>query len=143
MIIWLHLTYKIPRKPSSPRVKVWRKLKSLGAFHLHETTWLLPKNPYTYEQFQWLTVEIKDLGGEAAMWQSHLILGFTDEELSQLFIQQINVRYVELLKQLNDQNIDLISLSKKYQRIKTIDYFKSPLELEVREKIRQRRSELK
>jgi hypothetical protein len=142
LISWLHLTYKIPRKPSSPRVKVWRKLKSLGAFHLHDAIWLLPKNAFTFEQFQWLTVEIKDLGGEAIMWESHLLFGLSDEELSQLFIQQVNESYMELLQQLNEKTIDLISLSKKYQRIKRIDYFESPLEIEVREKMIQRRSEL-
>lgn len=143
LISWLHLTYKMPRKPSSPRVKVWRKLKSLGSFHLHDAIWLLPNNDYTYEQFQWLTVEIKDLGGEATMWQSQLLFGLSDEEVSQLFIEQINERYIELLKNLDGVNIDLVSLSKKYQRIKKIDYFKSPLELKVREKIIQQRSELK
>ncbi len=143
LVSWLHLTYKMPRKPSSPRVKVWRKLKSLGSFHLHDAIWLLPNNVYTYEQFQWLTVEIKDLGGEATMWESQLHFGLSDKEIRQLFIEQINESYIELLKQLDGENIDLISLSKKYQRIKRIDYFKSPVELKVREKIIQQRSELK
>ncbi|WP_017727818.1 Chromate resistance protein ChrB [Halalkalibacterium ligniniphilum] len=143
MISWLNLTYKMPRNPSSPRVKVWRKLKSLGAFHLHDAIWLLPNNAYTYEQFQWLTVEIKDLGGEATMWESQLLFGLSEKEISQLFINQINESYIELLNQLDGENIDLVSMSKKYQRIKRIDYFKSPLELKVREKIIQRRSELK
>ncbi|MFC0561358.1 Chromate resistance protein ChrB [Halalkalibacter alkalisediminis] len=143
MISWLHLTYKMPRNPSSPRVKIWRKLKSLGAFHLHDAIWLLPNNAYTFEQFQWLTVEIKDLGGEATMWESQLLFGLSDEEVSQLFIEQINESYIELLKNLDGENIDLVSLSKKYQRIKKIDYFKSPLEIKVREKITQQRSDLK
>ncbi len=143
LISWLHLTYKMPRNPSSPRVKIWRKLKSLGAFHLHDAIWLLPNNAYTFEQFQWLTVEIKDLGGEATMWESQLLFGLSDEEVSQLFIEQINESYIELLKNLDGENIDLVSLSKKYQRIKKIDYFKSPLEIKVREKITQQRSDLK
>jgi hypothetical protein len=143
LISWLHLTYKMPRNPSSPRVKVWRKLKGLGAFHLHDAIWLLPNNAYTYEQFQWLTVEIKDLGGEATMWESQLLFGLSEKEISQLFINQINESYIELLNQLDGENIDLVSMSKKYQRIKRIDYFKSPLELKVREKIVQQRSELK
>lgn len=143
MISWLHLTYKMPRKPSSPRVRVWRKLKSLGSFHLHDAIWLLPKNAYTFEQFQWLTVEIKDLGGEATMWQSQLLFGLSEEEVRQLFIEQINEKYTELLADLNGGNIDLVSLSKKYQRVKKIDYFNSSLELKVREKIIERRSDFR
>ncbi len=77
------------------------------------------------------------------MWESQLHFGLSDKEISQLFIEQINENYIELLKQLDEENIDLVSLSKKYQRIKKIDYFKSPLELTVREKIIHRRSELK
>lgn len=143
MISWLHLTYKMPRKPSSPRVRVWRKLKSLGSFHLHDAIWLLPKNAYTFEQFQWLTVEIKDLGGEATMWQSQLLFGLSEEEVRQLFIEQINEKYTELLADLKGGNIDLVSLSKKYQRVKKMDYFNSSLELKVREKIIERRSDFR
>lgn len=138
---WLHLTYKMSRHPSSPRVKVWRKLKSLGALHLHDAIWLLPKNAYTYEQFQWLTVEIRDFGGEATMWESQLLFGLSVEEINQLFVEQINEKYAELLRTLDDETLDLISLSKKYQQIKKIDYFESPLQLKVREKIIRRRSD--
>ncbi|WP_078552125.1 Chromate resistance protein ChrB [Bacillus alkalicellulosilyticus] len=137
---WLHLTYKMPRKPSSPRVKIWRKLKSLGSIQLHDAIWLLPNTPYTYEQFQWLTVEIKELGGEATMWQSQLLFGMSHEDLQHLFIELVNESYMELLKQVDEGSNDLVSLAKKYQRIRKTDYFKSPLEVAVREKLIEKRS---
>jgi hypothetical protein len=61
------LHYKIPRKPSSQRVFVWRKLKRLGAVLEHDAVWVLPATPRAREHFQWLAAEISEGGGEA--WQ--------------------------------------------------------------------------
>ncbi len=71
---WMLLVYKIPREPTSSRALVWRKLKRLGALLLHDAVWVLPATAWTREQFQWLAVEIGELGGEAYLWESHLLL---------------------------------------------------------------------
>ena len=72
--LWVLLVYKIPREPTASRAQVWRKLKRLGALLLHDAVWVLPATPWTREQFQWLAVEIGELGGEAHLWESHLLL---------------------------------------------------------------------
>src|SRR5215470_17625520 len=61
---WVLLVYKVPREPTAGRAMVWRKLKRLGALLLHDAVWVLPATPWTREQFQWLAVEIGELGGE-------------------------------------------------------------------------------
>ncbi|WP_338452633.1 Chromate resistance protein ChrB [Niallia oryzisoli] len=127
MQVWLHLVYKIPRNPSKVRVYVWRKLKRLGAVLLHDSVWCLPSNPKTKEQFQWLTVEIKELGGEASLWESQLVLGMKGEDIIKEFMEQVEQEYVEILAELKKKQIDLVSLSKKYQQIKIKDYFESEL----------------
>jgi hypothetical protein len=71
---WLLLVYKIPREPTASRVYVWRKLKQLGAISLQDATWALPATPRTQEQLQWLASEIVELGGEASLFQSQLLL---------------------------------------------------------------------
>src|SRR5256885_9772574 len=82
---WVLLVYKIPREPTASRAQVWRKLKRLGALLLHDAVWVLPATPWTREQFQWLTVEIGELGGEAYLWEdrkstrlnsSHLVISY-------------------------------------------------------------------
>jgi DNA-binding transcriptional regulator PaaX len=128
---WLHLLYKIPRNPTSRRVYVWRKLKRLGALLLHDSVWCLPSTPRTLEHFQWLVVEIEELGGEAMLWQSQLILGEKNETLIQKFQEQVNVDYGEILSELNEEKQDLSALSKKYQQIKMKDYFLSELGKQV------------
>jgi DNA-binding transcriptional regulator PaaX len=136
---WLHLVYKIPRNPSKVRVYVWRKLKRLGAVLLHESVWCLPSTPKTKEQFQWLTVEIQELGGEASLWESHLVLGMKDDYIIKQFLEQVDQEYTEILDDLLKKQIDLVSLSKKYQQIKIKDYFHSELGKRVLEELQNAR----
>ncbi|SMQ77986.1 hypothetical protein SAMN05444673_3178 [Bacillus sp. OV166] len=136
---WLHLVYKIPRNPSKVRVYVWRKLKRLGAVLLHESVWCLPSTPKTKEKFQWLTVEIQELGGEASLWESHLVLGMKDEYIIKEFLEQVDQEYTEILDELKKEQIDLVSLSKKYQQIRIKDYFHSELGKRVLEELQNTR----
>jgi hypothetical protein len=142
MQVWLHLVYRIPRNPSKVRVNVWRKLKRLGAVLLHDSVWCLPSNPKTKEQFQWLTVEIQELGGEASLWESQLILGMKDEDLMIQFLDLVDQEYTEILVELEKEQFDLLSLSKKYQQIKIKDYFESKLGKRVLEDLQQARGGL-
>src|SRR5207244_7408934 len=82
---WVLLVYKIPREPTALRASVWRKLKRLGALLLHDAVWLLPANPWTREQMQWLAVEILELGGEAYVWESRELLVGQEQALVQQF----------------------------------------------------------
>ncbi|MFP3125623.1 ChrB protein [Ectobacillus funiculus] len=132
---WLHLVYKIPRNPSKIRVYVWRKLKKLGAVLLHDSVWCLPSHPKTKEQFQWLTVEIQELGGEASLWESQLVLGMNEECIIKEFLSQVDKEYEEILEELKKEEVDLISLSKKYQQVKVKDYFQSTLGKRVLEEL--------
>jgi DNA-binding transcriptional regulator PaaX len=141
---WLQLIYKIPRNPTSRRVYVWRKLKRLGAILLQDAVWILPKNPWTLEQFEWLVVEIKEMDGEASLWESKVILGQDSEILKQKFIKLVDEDYHKLLDEMNQQDADLVSLTKRYQQIKMKDYFESRLGDQIKEsliKARAKRSE--
>jgi DNA-binding transcriptional regulator PaaX len=140
---WMLLLYKIPRNPSKVRVYVWRKLKRIGAVLLHESVWCLPSNPKTKEQFQWLTVEIQELGGEATLWESQLVLGMKDELIVKEFLEQVEQEYAEILDELKKEEFDLVSLSKKYQQIKLKDYFQSDLGKHVLEELQKARGGIK
>ena len=128
---WLHLIYKIPRNPSKVRVYVWRKLKKIGAVLIHDSIWCLPSNPKTKEQFQWLATEIQELGGEASVWESHLILGMQDELIINEFLAQVEKEYGDILEQLDLEEFDLVILTIKYQQINMVDYFQSQLGKQV------------
>ncbi len=139
MNTWLHLLYKIPRNPSKIRVYVWRKLKRLGAVLLHESVWCLPSTPKAREQFQWLVVEIQELGGEASLWETKSIFREQDETIIQEFLDQVDKEYEELLNALKDKEPDLLVISKKYQQVKALDYFHSQLGEQVRKELLERK----
>lgn len=132
MTMWVVLVYKIPREPAAGRVYVWRKLKRLGALLVHDAVWLLPDTPWTREQFQWLAIEIKELGGEALVWESRLILPGQDETLVQQFAAEVDAGYQAILTALQQVEPDLNALARQYQQMQAHDYFQSPLADQVR-----------
>ena len=136
---WVLLVYKIPREPTSSRALVWRKLKRLGALLLHDAVWVLPATPWTREQFQWLTVEIGELGGEAYLWESRLLLNGQAEGLVRQFQGRADAAYQEILSELEQEEADLVALSRKYQQVRAQDYFHSALGVQVRERLMRAR----
>ena len=139
MTNWLLLHYKLPSKPSALRVYVWRKLKRLGAILLHEAIWVMPDQPRTAEQIQWLTAEIQEMEGDAYFWRATTILGITDESLKQQFIEQVDAIYADLLKRLKKSKPDLQEIAKEYQQASAQDFFHSKLGLQVRKKLASKR----
>ncbi len=134
-VSWVLLVYKIPREPTASRAQVWRKLKRLGALLLHDAVWVLPATPWTREQFQWLAVEIGELGGEAHLWESRLLLNGQSEALVQQFHARVDVAYQEILEDLSQEESDLVALSRKYQQVRAQDYFHSELGRQVRKRL--------
>ena len=133
--LWVLLVYKIPREPTASRAQVWRKLKRLGALLLHDAVWVLPATPWTREQFQWLAVEIGELGGEAHLWESHLLLNGQADALVQQFQARVDAAYQEILDEVEQEDADLVALSRKYQQVRAQDYFHSALGTHVRERL--------
>lgn len=137
--VWVLLVYKIPREPTSSRAMVWRKLKRLGALLLHDAVWVLPATTWTREQFQWLTVEIGELGGDAYLWESHVLFHEQAEKLIRQFQVRVEAAYQEILEALEDEQADLVALSRTYQHIHTQDHFHCALGTQVRERLMRAR----
>ncbi len=132
---WALLVYKVPREPTSARAYVWRKLKRLGALLMHDAVWVLPATSWTQEQLQWLAVEISELGGEAQLWQSRLLLNGQHEALVQQFLARVDTAYEEILADMEQENADLAALSRRYQQVHAQDYFHSDLGKQVRTRL--------
>ena len=82
---WLLLIHQLPAKPAYARVKVWRRLQTLGAVTVKGAVYALPANPETREDFAWLAKEIGEAGGEAIICEATLTEGLSDAELQALF----------------------------------------------------------
>jgi hypothetical protein len=132
---WVLLVYKIPREPTSSRATIWRKLKRLGALLLHDAVWVLPATAWTREQLQWLAVEIGELGGEAYLWESHVLLHGQADALVQQFQAHVDAAYQQILGELEQEDADLVALSRRYQQVRAQDYFHSALGRQVRERL--------
>jgi len=137
----------VPPTPSSLRVRVWRRLRSLGAVPLKRSAYLLPDTPERYEDFQWLAQEIERDGGDATLVRVQQIENVTPAEVLRLFhdprdqdYKHLAVRYRKLLQSLDRKTAaasarvhdELTRLSKDHQRIREIDFFGAPGGAEVR-----------
>jgi hypothetical protein len=65
---WALLSYWVPREPSAPRIAVWRKLKRLGVAQLSDGLVALPDDARTREHLEWIAQEVREAGGQAAVW---------------------------------------------------------------------------
>jgi hypothetical protein len=143
----LLLLVGVPPTPSSLRVRVWRRLRSLGAVPLKRSAYLLPDTPERYEDFQWLAQEIQREGGEATLVRVHQIENLGPDEVRRLFheprdkdYRQLALRYRKLLQSLDRKSAatstrvreELARLAKDHHRIRDIDFFNAPGGAEVR-----------
>ena len=132
---WMLLAYRIPRKPTAGRVFVWRKMKQLGAISLQDAVWVLPQTSRTQEQFQWLAAEISELGGEVFLFEADQLYATDADSLRTQFIAAAETEYRDLLNKLKRKDRNLAELSKRYQQVKTRDYFNSELGQTVRDRL--------
>ena len=143
----LLLLIGLPPTPSSLRVRVWRRLRSLGAVALKRSAYLLPDTPERYEDFQWLAQEIQREGGEATLVRVQQIENVTPDDVRRLFheprdrdYRQLAVRYRKVLQVLERKSSagkarapeELARLAKDHQRIRDVDFFEAPVGAEVR-----------
>lgn len=132
---WVMLVYKLPKsKTSSTKVSVWRKLKKLGVYPLQDSVCILPYSERTLENFEWLSEEIKEMGGEATLWQTENLSNQDEERVIEYFLEQTNKQYREIIKAAQEAVSikQLQSLWTLYNCVKVQDYLKSPLRIEVK-----------
>jgi len=143
----LLLLVGMPPVPSSLRVRVWRRLRALGAVALKRSAYLLPDTPDRYEDFQWLAQEIQREGGEATLVRVQQIENLPEPDVMRLFheprdtdYRHLAGRYRKMLQTLDRKSAaaskrvheELARLQKDHQRIRDIDFFDAPGGAEVR-----------
>jgi hypothetical protein len=141
---FLLLMVTLPPTPSSLRVRVWRRLRALGAVPLKRTVYLLPEVSDHYEQFQWLAEEIQRAGGEATLVRVQRIENMTTADVVRRFHEARNpeyaalaARYRKLLPSLDRKaardriDAEIGRLGKEYERLRELDFFDAPARAEV------------
>jgi len=145
---WLLLMVSLPPHPSSVRVRVWRKLRALGAVALKPSVYLLPMSPEHLERFQWLAQETQKAGGEATLLRVYRIENMPRDDVVRLFQQArdedyraLAERYRKLARGLerraagrraSSQREEMARLTREAERVRSIDFFDAPGYEEVR-----------
>jgi hypothetical protein len=147
---WLVFSYSLPAQArSSPRVTVWRRLKQIGAVTVAGGAQVLPARDECAEALQWLTQEIRQAKGDAVVMHVEQFTGLTDAQLIDLFQIARAADYAELdadLKQLERALKSKVRfrlpealerLRRKHGAIAQVDYFDSPVGLQVAARLAQ------
>lgn len=137
------LLYSLPTRSNTARVNLWRKLKKLGAIQLKTSAYVLPDNPLHYERFQWLSTQIRDLGGDATLIKAAEIESLSGAQLAQLFNDARTADYKELLATGRDAVAarpkrkdnwlagEMEKIQRRFNEIQEIDYFNCPAASDV------------
>jgi ChrB-like protein len=131
---WVLLAYRLPRKPSTPRIAIWRKLRRLGAAQLLDGLVALPLDSRNREQLEWLAGEIVEAHGEATLWVGELASRAQERELVARMATTVGAEYAALIadaEQVTEQapgsrRRSLARLRRELRRIRARDYFPPP-----------------
>jgi len=136
---WLLLIHQLPAKHAYFRVKVWRKLQSLGVITLKNSVYVLPASDQAREDFLGLLREIERNGGDGLVCEARLVHGMQSDEVRALFNAARDEDYGAVTRELRQLSQSLKRLKKRRaappglikfrQRladIERIDYFAAP-----------------
>lgn len=68
--MWVLLSYRVPREPSTPRIAVWRALRRLGVAQIGDGLVALPADARTQEQLEWVAGQVVEAAGTATVWRA-------------------------------------------------------------------------
>ena len=86
----------IPTSPTTARVRIWRRLQSVGAITLKNSVYVLPNVDECVETFQWIGREIVELGGQASLCEGQFVDEATDLEIERRFVDARGADYAAL-----------------------------------------------
>src|SRR4051794_27756484 len=93
---WVLFMPTIPAKPASVRVKIWRRLQAIGAIGLRGSVYALPNREECVEVFEWVSRELRELGGQASICEGRFLDTSTDDDIERRFIDARNADYAEI-----------------------------------------------
>jgi hypothetical protein len=125
---WLLLLHQLPAKPAYARVKLWRRLQSLGSVAVKNSVYALPASAQAQEDFEWALKEITAAGGEGMIVEARLIDGLSDDAVRGLFNRAREAEYRDLAKEIRTMAKDAVPaqvarLRTEAARIAAIDFF--------------------
>ncbi len=99
---WLLFCPQFPATPSSPRVMVWRKMRSAGAVGLDNGLWILPDSEVSEKIILEIRTYIENQGGSSKSFRANALDEPTETEILERFSQDRSEEYAELKEQCVD-----------------------------------------
>jgi hypothetical protein len=154
---WLVLLHQLPARPSSLRVRVWRRLQSIGAVPLRNAAYVLPNRPEPREDLAWVAADVRALGGQATLLAAATLGEDDDAELEAAFREARAQDYRELASEARrllasaardrPSPATLASADARLRleadRLARITYFDPPERKEAREMLERLKSKLR
>ncbi len=145
---WVVFSYSLPSTSrSSPRVAIWRRLRSIGAISPKGGVYVLPGRDECVEAFQWLGQEVEQAKGDALVMRVERFEGLKDAQLIELFqrarkrdYEEFDARAAQLEKSIRGtrrpQDLararDMLAKLRRWRaEIARVDFFDSPESAQV------------
>lgn len=107
---WTLLVYRIPSHPTRLRLKIWRRLQSMGALYLQDAVCLLPSRADLDENMQYVAVSIQEMGGTAHLFAATSLLPQGTKQVKDEFCLQADIRLNEIAERLEQMQATLDSV---------------------------------
>ncbi len=145
---WVVFSYSLPSQSrSSPRVAVWRRLRSLGAISPKGGVYVLPGRDDCVEAFQWLGQEVEQAKGDALVMRVERFEGLKDAQLVELFqrarkrdYEELDAQAAQLEKSIRGKRRpqdlararDMLAKLRRWRaQVARVDFFESPQSAQV------------
>lgn len=102
---WLLFCPQLPATPSSPRVMVWRRMRSAGSLGLDNGLWILPRTETSEKFIQEIKAYIENQGGTSKTFLANAFDEATEAEILDRFRQDRAEEYAEL----KEQSVDFLA----------------------------------
>ncbi|MFC7368277.1 chromate resistance protein ChrB domain-containing protein [Vreelandella zhaodongensis] len=133
---WLVLIISLSGRAGTPRMRIWRALRSMGAAVMRDGVYLLPESPSRKEALQQQADAILELGGKALLLEVDESAMATTERLPPLFDRTADFQdllgavaeWKKACPSLEEREAQrrLIQLQRRFQTIIEIDFFPGP-----------------
>jgi len=97
---WTLLVYKIPTHPTRLRLKIWRKLQSMGAVYLQDAVCLLPSRSDLDENMEYVADSIQEMGGTSHLFTAKSVFAEGADRLIESFRQLADSRYADITERI-------------------------------------------
>jgi len=138
---WILLIHQIPPKPDYFRVKIWRRLRQVGAVAVKQSVYVLPRTDQTFEDLSWILKEIIEGGGEAFLSEAVFLEGISDDQVKEIFRAARNEDYKKIVEDarsltrvlskgssaagesVSKTRAQFSRLKKRFEEVSAIDFF--------------------